>query len=132
MQLHHIGIVVDKLAEATPLFEIWMGARRIGGVVEDEAQSARIQLFLMGDDTLLEVVEPIPGANDVIHRTGTYHLCFTVPDIDAETRRLSHLGTVVSHPAISVPFFDNRRMAFLATTSGQLLELLEDPAAITQ
>jgi catechol 2,3-dioxygenase-like lactoylglutathione lyase family enzyme len=124
MVLHHIGIVVDSLAEATPLFELWIGARRVGGVVEDEVQGARVQLFTMRDDTTLEVLEPMRGRR--FHQAGDYHLCFTVPDLDVEMKRLHALGTIVTRPAVRISLFNNRRLAFLATSSGQLLELLEE------
>ena len=127
MYLHHVGVVVDKLDEAIPIFEVWMGARRVGGVIEDEDQQARIQLFTMGQDSLLEVIEPMTREASGQHQVGEYHLCYTVPDLDAEMRRLHDLGAVVTHPITRVPFFNDQRIGFLATTSGQLLELLEDP-----
>ena len=130
MELHHVGIVVDSLPEAIPLFEVWFGAQRLGNVINDECQGARIQLFLVGDTTLLEVVEALPGEN--FHHSGEFHLCFTVPDIDEEMRRMHDLGAVVSHPTINAVHFDNRRMAFLATQSGQLVELLETSTAPIQ
>lgn len=128
MVLHHIGIVVDNLEEAIPLFEVWMKARRVGGVVEDEGQRARMQLYAMNnDDTLLEVIEPMHAFGTPIHEVGDYHLCYTVPDLDAEMQRLHEMGAVVTHASTTAPLFSNHRLAFLATHSGQLLELLEDP-----
>jgi catechol 2,3-dioxygenase-like lactoylglutathione lyase family enzyme len=132
MLLHHVGIVVDNLAEARPLFQVWMGAKPVGEIVEDEFQGARIQLFLLNTETLLEVIEIIPGANSPLHSSGEFHLCYTVPDLDAEMQRMHDLGAVVAHPTINSPIFDQRRLAFLATHSGQLLELLEDPAMTIQ
>ncbi|MHB9131413.1 MAG: VOC family protein [Armatimonadota bacterium] len=133
MLLHHVGIVVDNLAEAIPLFKVWMGARPIGGIVEDEAQGARIQLFLMNTDTLLEVVEPIRSEEATsFHQTGEFHLCFTVPDLDVEMKRLHDMGAVVIHPNSRAPLFGNNRIGFMATNSGQLLELLEDASVPVQ
>lgn len=132
MVLHHIGIVVDNLEEAVPLFETWFKAKKVGGVVEDEAQGARIQLFLVNNDTLLEIVTPIPGVEGSIHKSGEFHLCYTVPDLDAEMARLHDLGAMVSHPTITAKHFDNNRMGFLVTHSGQLVELLEDPTMVVQ
>ncbi|MHB9027122.1 MAG: VOC family protein [Armatimonadota bacterium] len=126
MILHHVGIVVDSIAEAIPLFEVWMGAKRIGNVVEDQAQQARIQLLLMPNDMLMEIVEPIPGHEEEFHKNREVHLCFTVPDLDKEMARLHDLGAVVIHPTSTAALFDNRRISFLATGSVQLLELLED------
>ena len=126
MVLHHIGIVVDHLNEAIPIFEVWMNARRIGSVVEDETQGARIQLFLIGTDSLLELIEPLPGRDPAMHHVGEYHLCFTVPDLDAEMHRLHALGAMTTSPPIPSTLFGHRPIAFLATHSGQLLELLEE------
>ena len=132
MLLHHVGIVVDHLAEAIPLFRVWMHAQLVGGIVEDEAQGARIQLLMINSETLLELVEAIPGVESALHHSGEFHLCYTVPDLDTEMHRLHELGAVVTHPTIHAAPFENRRMAFLATHSGQLLELLEDPAMSVQ
>ncbi|MHB0939380.1 MAG: VOC family protein [Armatimonadota bacterium] len=130
MELHHFGIVVDKLEEAIPIFEVWMGAKRVGGVVEDEYQRARVQLFLMGDGSVLEVIEPLPGSIGDPHRPGEFHLCFTVPDLDAEMQRLHEFGAVVSHPIVPATPFGKQRLGFIATNSGQLLELLEEKAPV--
>jgi len=129
MAFHHFGIVVSNLEEALPIFEVWMRARRVGGIVEDEYQRARVQLFLMGADSLLEVIEPLPGSIGDPHRPGEFHLCYTVPDLDAEMARLHEMGAVVSHPAVPATQFGGR-MGFLATDSGQLLELLEVPGPV--
>ncbi|HEY3379598.1 MAG TPA: VOC family protein [Armatimonadota bacterium] len=132
MILHHVGIVVDNLAEAIPLFKVWLGARPVGEIVEDEAQAARIQLFLLNNDTLLEVVEAIPGTDSPLHTVGEFHLCYTVPDIDAEMQRMHDMGMIVTRALGNAPLFNNQRIAFLATHSGQLLELLEDPSMAMQ
>jgi len=129
MAFHHFGIVVDKLEEAVPVFEVWMGARRVGGIVEDEYQRARVQLFMVGADSLLEVIEPMPGSIGDPHKPGMFHLCFTVPDLDAEMQRLHEMGAVVSYPTAPATQFGGR-MGFLATHSGELLELLETPAPV--
>lgn len=131
MELHHVGIVVDDMEAAIPLFEVWMGAKRLGEVMEDEAQGARVQLLQMNNSTLLELIEAIPGEQSPLHTKGEFHLCYTVPDLDAEMLRLHEFGAVIVHPIIHTPLFANRRIAFLATHSGQLLELLEDPTMIT-
>ena len=125
MAFHHFGIVVEKLEEAIPVFEVWMRARRVGGIVEDEYQRARVQLFLMGEDSLLEMIEPLPGSIGDPHRPGEFHLCFTMPDLDAEMARLHELGAVISHPMAPTTQFGGR-LGFLASHSGQLLELLEE------
>ena len=100
MMLHHIGIVVDSLAEALPLFQVWMRAKPVGGIVEDHTQGARIQLCVIAPDSLLEIVEPIPGEENFLHRQDGFHLCFTVPDLDAEMARLHEMGAVVIQPPV--------------------------------
>ena len=128
MDLHHVGIVVAKLSEATLLYEKCLGARRLGEVMEDEVQGVRIQLLQANDATILELIEPIPGRESAFHTSGQFHLCYTVPDLDAEMQRLHDFGAVVTHPTIRSQLFGNQRMVFLATHSGQLLELLENSA----
>lgn len=81
----------------------------------------------MGYDALLELIEPLPGSVEDLHQVGEYHLCYTVPDLDQEMARLHELGAVISHPTTVAAHFDNHRLGFMATHSGQLLELLEDP-----
>jgi catechol 2,3-dioxygenase-like lactoylglutathione lyase family enzyme len=130
MVLHHIGVVVDSLAEAIPLFRVWLHVTPVGEIVEDRTQFARVQLCIMDENTLLELVEPLPGYEEAFHKVGDFHLCFTVPDLDAEMSRLHALGAVVIHRTEASPLFDQRRLSVLATHSGQLLELLEEQAPV--
>lgn len=133
MLLHHVGLVVESLKESIPLFTNWLRAKPLGDIVEDYNQGARIQLFIVNEGAmLLELIEVIPGIPNGMHETGQFHLCYTVPDLDEEMARLHDHGAVVTHPVVKVARFDNKRMAFLATNSGQILELLEDTNMVIQ
>lgn len=133
MLLHHVGLVVESLKESIPLFKSWLHAKQLGEIVEDRIQGARIQLFMVNESALLlELIEVLPDVPHGMHETGQFHLCYIVADIDQEMARLHNHGAVVIHQIEKVALFNDRRMAFLATDSGQLLELLEDSNMIVQ
>jgi hypothetical protein len=98
--------------------------------VIDPVQGVRIQFMEMGDGSLLELLEPF-GEKSPVQRHlqkggGLYHLCFEVDDLDITLQRFRDTGeaVVVCEP-VPAPAIDNRRVAFVVTTSRDLIEFVE-------
>jgi methylmalonyl-CoA epimerase len=130
MRLHHVAYVTrsveKKAAELAKLF----GLRTAGSVVVDPLQGVRIQFMALGDGGLLELLEPY-GEKSPVQRHldkggGLYHLCFEVDDLDGTLQRLRDTGdAVVVRDPVQAPAIDNRRVAFVVTTSRDLVEFVE-------
>jgi catechol 2,3-dioxygenase-like lactoylglutathione lyase family enzyme len=84
----------------------------------------------MSDGSLLELLEPhgekSPVKRHLLGGGGIYHVCFEVDDLDQTLHRLQEAGNaiVVGEPA-PAPAINNRRVAFVVTTTGDLFEFVE-------
>ncbi len=131
--INHVGIAVNTLAQAIPLFEAILG-QEISGTEEVEGERVRVAFFGEGPGRveLLEATDPTsPIARFIAKRgTGLHHLCLSVPDLDQAVARACGEGAELIEPGIRVGA-GGHRVAFLhpATAGGVLLELSEDAAA---
>lgn len=130
MRLHHVAYVTRSVEEKMTQLAELLGCRPAGPIVTDEVQGVRIQFMKMSDGSLLELLEPhgekSPVKRHLLTGGGIYHVCFEVDDLDQTLRRLQEAGDaiVVGEPA-PAPAIDNRRVAFVVTTTGDLFEFVE-------
>jgi methylmalonyl-CoA/ethylmalonyl-CoA epimerase len=129
MNVHHVAYLTKNIErKADELCRLW-SAKRLGEPVIDPGQGARI-LFLDLGGTRLELIEPwgddSPIATRVKKSPGLYHLCFEVDDLEATLAGLeaAEEATVIKPPQ-PAPAIENRRVAFVVTTSNDLVEFVE-------
>ncbi len=130
MKIHHLGIAVQSLASAVPVFEKLLGcSAKANAVVGD--QDVRVAMFQVGESRieLLEATSPnSPVARFIAKRgQGLHHLTLSVPDIRKALRELEAGGVqlVDREPRVGA---GNERIAFLhpSSTAGVLIELIEE------
>lgn len=130
MKIHHVGIAVESLESAIPLFTKLLG--RAPGAAETVAeQKVRVAVFELegGRVELLEATTPDSPVGRFLSKRGQgiHHLTLTVPDIQKAIAELERSGV---KPAHSEPRTGagQQRIAFLdpRTTSGVLIELVEE------
>jgi methylmalonyl-CoA/ethylmalonyl-CoA epimerase len=130
MKIHHVGIAVESLASAVPIFE-----KLLGKAPESEEnvadQKVRVAIFRMGESRL-ELLEGT-SADSPITRfiskrgQGMHHLTLTVPDLPEALEKLESDGIrLIDHEPR--PGAENERIAFLhpSSTAGVLIELVEE------
>ena len=124
--IHHVGIVVERLAQAYGFWRDTLGLPVVREALIEE-QGVRAALLAAGE-TEIELLEPIGSGTGVArfltkHGEGLHHLCFLTPAIDSELSALR---------ARNVPLLDAAardglagRIAFLSPTAcgGVLVEL---------
>src|SRR3974377_933171 len=127
MRLHHVAYVTSNVDKKAGHLASLLGFRMAGPPVIDTVQGVRIQFMELGNGGLLELLEPY-GEKSPVQRHlqkggGLYHLCFEVDDLEATLQRLRDTGeaVVVCEP-VPAPAIDNRRVAFVVTTSRDLIE----------
>ncbi len=130
MKIHHLGIAVESLQAAVPVFTKILGrAPKSEETVEE--QRVRVALFEL-DNARIELLEATtpdsPVGRFVAKRgRGIHHLTLAVPDIVAA---LAELGRAGIQPLDREPRAgaEQKRIAFLdpKTTSGILIELVEE------
>ncbi len=129
--IHHLGIAVESLASAVPVFQKLVGKRLPTAEETVVDQKVRVASFL--GESRLELLE----ATDTRLRPlrvlspsaakGIHHLALTVPDLAEALRKLESEGVrlIDREPRVGAA---NERMAFLhpASTAGVLIELIEE------
>jgi methylmalonyl-CoA/ethylmalonyl-CoA epimerase len=130
MKIHHLGIAVESLQDAVPVFAKLFGRQPTREETVND-QQVRVALFELENARveLLEATEPDSPVGRFIAKRGRgiHHVTLTVPDISAA---LAELGAAGIQPLDREPRMgaDQKRIAFLdpKTTSGVLIELVEE------
>ncbi len=129
-RVHHLGVAVESLADAIPLFQQLVGkAPDPAETVAD--QKVRVAVFQLGD-VRLELLEGTaadsPIAKFIAKRgQGIHHLALAVKDLPGTLRQLERDGVrLIDREARSGAC--NERIAFLhpSSTAGVLIELVEE------
>jgi len=128
-RIHHLGIAVESLARAVPLFQKLVGkAPDAEETVPD--QSVRVSAFRLGD-CRLELLESTNDSSPIArfiakHGQGIHHLALAVADLPATLRKLESDGLrlIDREPRRGA---GNESIAFLhpSSTAGVLVELME-------
>jgi methylmalonyl-CoA/ethylmalonyl-CoA epimerase len=130
MRIHHVGIAVESLGNALPIFEKLLGRPADSQeVVED--QKVRVAVFNLGSSHI-ELLEPTapdsPVARFIAKRgQGIHHLTFAVPKLAERLRDLEAAGIrlIDREPRSGA---GGERIAFLhpTSTADVLIELVEE------
>ena len=130
MKIHHVGIAVESLGAALPVFEKLLGK---GPQFQENVagQKVRAAVFRLGESRLelLEgTSEDSPITRFISKRgQGIHHLTLTVPNLVEALRELESQGIrlIDREPRMGA---GDERMAFLhpASTAGVLIELIEE------
>jgi methylmalonyl-CoA/ethylmalonyl-CoA epimerase len=129
-QLHHVGIAVGSIDEATARFARRFGYVRISPIYEDPVQAAFVQFWqLPGATDYLEFVSP-NGPDSHLHqaikkRRHLNHICYIAPDLDDACRRLRAEGMFLVRPPVEAVAFRPRRIAWLLGEDGVPIELVD-------
>jgi len=130
MKLHHIGIAVQSLEAARPVFERMLGKPPDSEEVVEE-QKVRVAMFRVGDGRL-ELLEATsqdsPLARSIAKRgEGLHHIALEVENLAGRLRELENAGVrlIDREPRRGA---GNELVAFLhpAGTAGVLIELVEE------
>ncbi len=133
MKIHHLGIAVESLAKAVPVFQKLLG--RAPDSEEDVAdQKVRVAVFVVGESRI-ELLEAMSSESPIARflakrGQGLHHLTLAVPDVAAALAELERGGIrlIDREPRLGA---GKKRMAFLhpLSTAGVLIELVEDNEA---
>jgi methylmalonyl-CoA/ethylmalonyl-CoA epimerase len=130
VKVHHLGIAVESLAAAVPIFQRLVGeAPAAEETVSD--QKVRIASFHLGGSRLelLEgtVVDSRISRFIAKRGQGIHHLALSVPDLKAALRKLESEGVRLIDREARVGG-ENELIAFLhpSSTAGVLIELIEE------
>jgi LAO/AO transport system kinase len=130
VKIHHLGIAVESLAQAVPLFQQLVGKAPAGNESVAD-QKVRVAVFRLGDSRV-ELLESTDGDSPIgrfisKRGQGIHHLALSVPDLPEALRKLEGAGIrlIDREPRGGA---GNERIAFLhpSSTAGVLIELIEE------
>jgi methylmalonyl-CoA/ethylmalonyl-CoA epimerase len=130
MKLHHVGIAVESVKEAVPVFEKLLGSSPLHQeTVED--QKVRVAVFSVGESRieLLEATSADSAVGRFIakHGPGVHHLTLSVQNLAEALAELERRGIRLVDRAPRTGA-GNEQIAFLhpKSTAGVLIELVEE------
>lgn len=131
-EYHHVGVAVTNLLEAANRFKALLGYEIVSGPFDDPIQKVSV-CFLSrdSDDPWLELVAPL-GEKSPIDRIlerggGAYHVCYQVRDIDGAINHLVTEGSYLISGPTPAAAFAMRPIAWLRTSPGLIVELVQAP-----
>ncbi len=139
MKFDHIGLFVRDLDEGRERLASLLPIHSWTVPVDDPLIKVRIQFGLDKSGIRYELVAPVGDGNPVERSLAAgvnilNHVAYLASDIDAELRRLRRQRCVPTSAPRPAAAFGGRRVVFLLTPMGFILELVEESAttALTQ
>ena len=132
MKIHHIGYLVDSIANASIEFEK-LGFSRISEVVDDKLRETYI-LFLANEEHIVELIQPINKESPLYglsrkYRNSPYHICYETVDLYEKIEQMVHNETggytVIQMPQPAPAIQNCPNVAFLMNRYIGMIELLE-------
>ncbi len=134
LRLHHVGVVVRKIAPAADNYVRNLGYEIRTEVFHDPVQTAFVQfLALPGDASYLELVAPDGPDSRLTNALKTHgginHICYAVPAMDDAFAALRDRGYLAIHAPVPAVAFQGRRIAWFMGRDHLLVELVEQGRA---
>ena len=114
-----------------PVYRELFGYECVSGPFDDPVQKVSVCFLERGTagDPVLELVAPL-GEESPIQRTlskgaGAYHICYETENLEQAIEHLTARGCLMVSPPVPAVAFNNRRIAWLYTSTRQLVELVE-------
>jgi len=132
-RIEHLGIAVNDLSTAIPLYEALLNTKCYKQE-EVSSEGVKTAFFKVGESKieLLEASKPESPIAKFLQKNGPgfHHVAFDVADIDAELKRLQLAGFELIHQSPK-DGADNKRIAFLhpKSSGGMLVELCQEKSA---
>lgn len=134
-RFHHVGFVVTSISENADRIARSVSVAWDGMIVHDPLQMVRVA-FLPSNDPLhstMELIEPASPRSPVRKFAeaggGLHHVCYEVDDLAAQIAHSEKSGAVLVRIPLPAAAFGGRKIAWLKTAEGLLVEFLEKASA---
>ena len=130
-RLHHVGYVTASIAGCVNEYTKATGLVWDGRIIHDPLQIVSVAFLSSGDDspTLVELVEPAgprsPVNEFLAAGGGLHHICLEVAELDAHVEVCKAAGSMLVRVPLPAVAFSGRKIAWITTPTGQLIELLQ-------
>ena len=127
MRFHHLGIATEDMDSELGMWKKFFSEVLEGKAVKrcfDPLQEVELCLFEVGN-LKIELVSGEKVKNFLKRGAKIYHICFEVNNLERKIENLTNMGCILVSPPKPAILFEGRRVAFLITPMGFLIELLE-------
>jgi methylmalonyl-CoA/ethylmalonyl-CoA epimerase len=132
-RLHHVGYVTASITGSAGEYAKATGLVWDGRIVHDPLQMVSVAFLGLANDgsAAIELVEPA-GRRSPVNKFlaaggGLHHICLEVADINAHIEASLAAGCALVRVPLPAAAFGGRRIAWITTPAGQLIELLQRP-----
>jgi methylmalonyl-CoA/ethylmalonyl-CoA epimerase len=131
-RVHHVGYVTASIADSVNEYASATGLIWDGRIIHDPLQMASVAFLGSSDagSALIELVEPA-GHRSPVRKFleaggGLHHICLEVADLPMKIDESRAAGCTLVRVPLPAVAFDGRKIAWIKTRSGQLVELLQE------
>jgi methylmalonyl-CoA/ethylmalonyl-CoA epimerase len=130
-RLHNVGYVVSSIADAVAEYKAALSVDWDGEIVHDPLQMVHVTFLPSNrtDGATVELVEPAGRRSPVLKFAeaggGIHHVCYEVYDLKAQLESAQRAGCMLVRVPLAAAAFPGRKIAWIKTGSGQLIELLQ-------
>lgn len=134
-KFHHIGYAVFSIEKTAAIYE---GAGYLRSkTIFDEKQNVNICWLSKDEMPLIELLEPVDDGSPVVktlknNGVAPYHICYVVNNIDAAVSQLRKMRYIALIKPVEAVAITNCKVCFLFHHDVGLIELVEEPAKITE
>jgi methylmalonyl-CoA/ethylmalonyl-CoA epimerase len=130
-RLHHVGYVTASIAGSVDEYTKATGLVWDGRIIHDPLQMVSVAFLGSGDDSsaVVELVEPA-GRRSPVNQFlaaggGLHHICLEVADLSVHIEASRAAGCTLVRVPLPAVAFGGRKIAWITTLTGQLIELLQ-------
>lgn len=131
-RFHHAGYVVRSIQDSASEYQRALFLSWDGLIVHDPLQMVRVTFLpaLVPGEATVELVEPAGPRSPVRHflenhGEGIHHVCYEVEDLTGRIAESVEAGNTLVRIPMRAAAFDQRKIAWVRTPSGVLVEYLE-------
>ena len=129
MIIDHIGIVVKDIEKGLQYWEKVFGYKQHTSIVLNTRQKVRVVFLKKENSVDVKLVEPSDQTSPVFRVAnrggGLHHICFKCRDLDSQINVLKENDIRLLVPPEPGEAFDNEKIAFMLTSSGLNIELID-------
>ena len=129
--LHHIGCVVGSIEDQIEGYRLSLQATSVSPIFEDPIQRVRVIFLALPTQggVQFELVQPLAPGSPVSRFLekggGLHHLCYEVDDLESQIHAMKAQRALLMRSPQPAVAFDGRRIAWMRTAEGLLVEYLE-------
>ena len=130
-RLHHVGYVLPSIAEVVTGYQDAFSVDWDGEIIHDPLQMVRVT-FLPSNKTDAATVgtgraggTTLASAEIRAGGRGHHHVCYEVNDLKAQVESTQQAGCTLVRVPLPAAAFGGRKIAWVKTVSGQLVDFLQ-------